>query len=183
VGKLPYYLAVNNHVYVADSRYLSYPKHAKTEQYQYEWWYFDNLPIRVFFSCNNKLYFGTEKGEICEFSNEYLDDGEPIEAYWETPFLELDSSSKAKTIRNVTVTLNPKGKSDITLGYELDDGTIEIITKQYNAEDDFPKTISEKEKIQKFMFVKFYMKNKSENKMSFERLILEYTSGFKYRGE
>ena len=37
-----YYLAINNHVYVADSRYLSYPRNAKTEQYQYEWWYWDN---------------------------------------------------------------------------------------------------------------------------------------------
>ena len=32
-----YYLGINNHVYIADSRYLSYPANAKTEQYQYEW--------------------------------------------------------------------------------------------------------------------------------------------------
>ncbi len=178
-----YYLAVNSNVYIADSRYISYPKHAKTEQYQYEWWFFDNLPVRVFFSWNNLLFFGTEDGKICKFSDDYLDDAEEIEAYWETPFLELDSSSKAKTIRNVTLILNPKVKSDIILGYELDDGTTEIVNKKYNTTDDFPKTISEKEKIQKFMFVKFFMKNKSTNKMSFERLILEYTSGFKYRGE
>lgn len=179
-----YYLAVNNHIYIADSRYLSYPKHGKTEQYQYEWWYWDNIPARVLFGWNNKLFFGTNDGKICSFSEEYLDDDSPIEVYWETPFLELNSSNLAKTIRNVTLILNPNGNCDITLGYILDDGSVEIITKNYKAlNDDFPKTIQEKEKIKKFMFVKFFMTNKTTNRMTFERLILEYINSGKYRGE
>lgn len=179
-----YYLAVNNHIYIADSRYLSYPKHAKTEQYQYEWWFWDNIPARVLFSWNNKLYFGTDDGKICSFSNDYLDNQEPVEVYWETPFLELNSSNFAKTIRTVTLILNPGGNCDITLGYILDDGSVEIITKNYSAlNDDFPKTIQEKEKIKKFMFIKFFMTNQTVNRMTFERLILEYINSGKYRGE
>ncbi|MBP3463681.1 MAG: hypothetical protein J6K45_04285 [Clostridia bacterium] len=179
-----YYLAVNNHMYIADCRYLSYPKHSKTEQYQYEWWYWDNIPARVLFSWNNELYFGTEDGNICGFTNEYMDIDNPIDVYWETPFLELNSSNLAKTIRNVTLILNPGGYCDITFGYILDDGSVEIITKNYSAlNDDFPKTIQEKEKIPKFMFVKFFMKNNTKNRMTFERLILEYINSGKYRGE
>ena len=179
-----YYIGINNHVYIADSRYLSYPKHAKTEQYQYEWWYWENIPARIFFSWNNKLYFGTNKGEICSFTDEYLDNGVPIDAYWETPFLNLDSDRYAKTIKRVDLFLNPGVKSNITLGYELDDGENEIITKLYdNLMDDFPKTISEKERIKKFMFVKFYMKNNTNIKMSFERLGLEYVLAGRYKGE
>lgn len=179
-----YYLAVNNHVYIADSRYLSYPKHGKTEQYQYEWWYWDNIPARILFGWNNKLYFGTETGEICTFTDEYLDNDKPVEVYWETPFLELNSSNLSKTIRTVTLILNPGGDCDITLGYILDDGTVEIITKNYSElNDNFPKTIQEKEKIKKFMFVKFFMQNSTENRMTFERLILEYINSGKYRGE
>lgn len=179
-----YYLAVNNHMYIADCRYLSYPKHSKTEQYQYEWWYWDNIPARVLFSWNNELYFGTEDGNICGFTNEYMDIDNPVEAYWETPFLELNSSNLAKTIKNVTLILNPGGDCDITFGYILDDGSVEIITKNYSAlNDDFPKTIQEKEKIPKFMFVKFFMKNNTKNRMTFERLILEYINSGKYRGE
>lgn len=179
-----YYLAVNNHMYIADCRYLSYPKHSKTEQYQYEWWYWENIPARVLFSWNNELYFGTEDGNICGFTNEYMDIDNPIDAYWETPFLELNSSNLAKTIKNVTLILNPGGDCDITFGYILDDGSVEIITKNYSAlNDDFPKTIQEKEKIPKFMFVKFFMKNNTKNRMTFERLILEYINSGKYRGE
>lgn len=179
-----YYLAINNHVYVADSRYLSYPRNAKTEQYQYEWWYWDNLPIRVFFTWNNELYFGTSKGNICKFNNRYIDNNKEIKSYWETPFLELNNTQAAKTIKDITLILNPNVSSDITLGYELDDGRTEIISKNYhNLDNDFPKTIQEKEKIKKFMFIKFYMKNETKSKMTFERLILEYIVSGKYRGE
>lgn len=178
-----YYLAVNNHVYIADSRYMSYPKHAKTEQYQYEWWYWDNIPVRVFFVWNNILFFGTEDGKICKFNNSYIDIDKPIEVYWETPFLELNSSFFSKTIKMLTLVLNPKEGCDIEFGYELDDGSIEIIKKQYkDLMDDFPKTIQEKEKIKKFMFVKFYFKNNTANRMTFERLLIEYILAGKYRG-
>ena len=66
----------------------------------------------------------------------------------------------------------------------MDDGRTEIISKNYhNLDNDFPKTIQEKEKIKKFMFIKFYMKNETKSKMTFERLILEYIVSGKYRGE
>lgn len=179
-----YYLGINNHVYIADSRYLSYPKHAKTEQFQYEWWYWENIPARVFFSWNNKLYFGTSDGKICTFGTTYQDNGKDFESYWETPFTDMDSNDYAKTIKSVTLVLNPKVDSRVVLGYELDDGTTEIITRDYEKLiDDFPKTIREKEKIQKFMFVKFFIKNNINKKMTFERLSLEYVFAGKYKGE
>lgn len=179
-----YYLGVNNHIYIADSRYLSYPKHAKTEQYQYEWWYWDNIPARVFFSWNNKLYFGTADGKICTFGTTYQDNNQNFESYWETPFIDMDNNDYAKTIKSVTLILNPKVDSEVVLGYELDDGTTEIITKNYaNLSDDFPKTIREKEKIRKFMFVKFFIKNNINKRMTFERLTLEYVFAGKYKGE
>lgn len=179
-----YYIGINDHVYIADSIYLSYPKHGKTEQYQYEWYYWENIPARVFFSWNNKLYFGTSDGKICEFTDEYLDLETPIDVYWETPFFDMDTNQYAKTIKRVDLFLHPEERTNITLGYELDDGESEIITKLYdNLTNDFPKTISEKERIKKFMFVKFYMKNNTNAKMSFERLGLEYVIAGRYKGE
>lgn len=179
-----YYIGINNHVYIADSRYYSYPRHSKTEQYQYEWYYWENIPARVFFSWENRLYFGTNEGEICEFTDDYLDIDKPVEAIWETPFLDLGTNQYAKTIKNVLLILNPKRKSSITFAYELDDGEQEIITKIYqNLTDNFPKTIFEKEKISKFMFIKFIMKDDTENRMSFERVGCEWKVAGKYKGE
>lgn len=179
-----YYLGINGHVYIADSRYLSYPKHSKTEQYQYEWYYWEDIPARVFFSWNNKLYFGTAEGEICEFTDGYKDKDKNVEAYWETPFLDLGTNQYAKTIKNVLLILNPKENSSITFAYELDDGEEDIITKTYkDLKDKFPKTIFEKEKISKFMFIKFIMKDSEDCRMSFERIGCEWKVAGRYKGE
>lgn len=179
-----YYLAINNHVYVADSRYVSYPKHGKTGQYQYEWWYWDNIPARVLFQWENKLYFGTETGDICGFTNEYLDNEEEISAYWETPFINFDNNQKSKSIKNVTLMLNTNKESEVTFGYYLDDGEKNVIAHETtNVNAIFPRTIHEKEKIKKFMFVKFYFENETNKRMSFERLSIEYIIAGRYKGE
>ena len=130
------------------------------------------------------MYFGTADGKICKFNNTYLDIDKPIDVYWETPFLELNSNTVAKTIKNLTVVLNPIVDSDLILGYELDDGTVEIVHKEYKElKDNFPKVIQEKEKIQKFMFVKIFFKNNKDTRLTFERLFLEYVNSGKYRGD
>jgi len=113
-----------------------------------------------------------------------MDKDTPVDAYWETPFLDMGTNQYAKTIKRVDLILNPGESTNIEFGYELDDGTNEIITKLYeNLKDDFPKTISEKERIKKYMFVKFYMKNNTNKKMSFERLGCEFVIAGRYKGE
>lgn len=177
-----YYIGINNHVYIADSRYKVYPKNANTEQYQYEWYYWDNIPARVFFSWNNKLYFGTNDGYICTFTDNYKDDENLIESYWETPYLDMGTTQYAKTIKTVTLILNPREKTNIDFLYLTDDGESEIISKTF-SNSNYAKTINEKEKISKFMFVKFIMKNRTDNKMSFERFGCEYIVAGRYKGE
>lgn len=177
-----YYLGVNNHVYVADSRYKVYPKNANTEQYQYEWYYWDNIPARVFFAWNNKLYFGTEDGYICSFSENYKDVDTPVECYWETPYLDMGTTQYAKTIKTVTLILNPDTNINIIFSYLTDDGETNIISKLFENSS-FAKTINEKEKISKFMFVKFIMKNNTNNKMSFEKFGCEFIIAGRYKGE
>lgn len=179
-----YYLAINNHVYVADSRYLSYPKNAKTEQYQYEWWYWENIPARILFQWDNKLFFGTDDGKICGFTDEYLDINTPIEAYWETPFINFENNQKSKSIKNVTLMLNTTKQSEVVFGYFLDDGERYTIAHETtNNTAIFPRTIHEKEKIKKFMFVKFFFQNNTDKRLSFERLSIEYIIAGRYKGE
>ena len=179
-----YYLAINGHIYIADSRYLSYPRHGKTEQYQYEWWYWDNIPARVLFQWNNKLYFGTSDGKICGFTSGYNDIATPIQAYWETPFINFGDNQKSKSIKNVSLMLNTTTVNEITFGYYLDDGVKNTIAHEItSASAIFPRTIHEKEKIKKFMFVKFYFQNNTNKRLSFERLSLEYVIAGRYKGE
>jgi hypothetical protein len=60
---------------------------------------------------NGVLYFGSSDGRICEFytdydnSVSYNDDGEPIEAIWETPDLDGKLFYKNKTFRYMAVRL------------------------------------------------------------------------------
>jgi hypothetical protein len=70
-----YYLAVNSHVYVADARYKisTHDDLSGDGSYQYEWWYWEDVPARVFSELGGRLVFGTEDGMICEFDGECTD--------------------------------------------------------------------------------------------------------------
>ena len=62
-----YYLAVNGHCYVADARYKISRHDDMDGSYQYEWWYWEGVPARVFSELEGRLVFGTDDGKICAF--------------------------------------------------------------------------------------------------------------------
>lgn len=64
-----YYLAVGGNCYVADCRY----KISQNDSYGYEWWFWDNIPARVWASVNGELWFGTDDGSICRFDGKFTD--------------------------------------------------------------------------------------------------------------
>ena len=68
-----YYLSVDGVCYVADARHKFIPNDSVDSSYNYEWWYWDNIPARVWASIDGHLYFGTNDGRICVFDNEYTD--------------------------------------------------------------------------------------------------------------
>lgn len=58
-----YFLAIGNHIYIADSKYLY-------SDGDYEWWYWElehSLVISTLFIKDDKLWFGTEDGRLCSF--------------------------------------------------------------------------------------------------------------------
>ena len=71
-----YYLSVDGGCYVADARHKYDPAESGSEQgYQYEWWYWDNVPARVWAVIDGVLWFGTEDGRVCSFDREdYADE-------------------------------------------------------------------------------------------------------------
>lgn len=122
-----------------------------------------------------------------------------IQAYWETPFIDMDDITKAKTIRGIY--LNTKGNVNdkmIVFTKNIDEGYNKIAEITYQntgsgevRQDDFPRRIYIKDKIRKFMNVKYLFTNnehydepwtKSSSNFSFNRLSIEYQDAGKYRG-
>lgn len=73
VYKARLYISVDGVCYVADSRYKYTRPGAQEGTFDYEWWVFDNTPVRVWQELSDKLAFGTEDGMICVFDDEYTD--------------------------------------------------------------------------------------------------------------
>lgn len=62
-----YYLAVESEVFIADANFKWQPSDG--EWWQYEWYYWDHVPVRVWAVVNDTLMFGTADGRLCAFDN------------------------------------------------------------------------------------------------------------------
>lgn len=68
-----YYLFIDGMVYIADTRYKYYESNRLDSGYEYEWWIWDNCKCRCAYSFDDKLYMGTDNGEIRAFGQGYRD--------------------------------------------------------------------------------------------------------------
>lgn len=98
-----YYLAVGGYVFVADGKQKYMIGGNQGYDYSYEWYLWDNLPVRVWFVYEKELYFGTDDGRICKFNGGYTDCGKPINCHWTTPTLSFGTTPYYKKIKNVIV--------------------------------------------------------------------------------
>lgn len=112
-------LFINGNVYVADSRQKNYPRNT-SNAFEYEWYFWDNIPARVVNSFNDTVYFGAEDGRFCRFNNDILDGrggyamnayndgrkvwddediGNPICAYWATKMDDMGDFGTLKHLK------------------------------------------------------------------------------------
>lgn len=68
-----YMLFIDNVVYVADARTKSRAKGSMSDTFDYEWYYWDNIPAVCVAEVNGQLWFGTSDGKICVFDNLFTD--------------------------------------------------------------------------------------------------------------
>lgn len=181
-----YYLAINDHVYVADSRFKSSSTNSKNSNYQYEWYYWTNLPVKVWFVWNNELYFGDKSGNICKFRNDddvdrFKDNTENVEAEWNSVVLDLNSPAHKKNIKRVALSSNPTN-SKLVVGYRLKGGDKQVLSKEY-INSTYPKTIMIRKKAKKLSFFSLYVENKENTNMNFNSLCVVYTVGSYYKGD
>lgn len=181
-----YYLAINDHVYVADSRFKSTSNNSKLSNYQYEWYYWINLPVRIWFVWNNELYFGDKYGNICKFrdnddENRFKDNQENVEAEWNSVILDLNNLANKKNIKRVSISSNPTS-SKLTIGYRLKGGNKEVLSKEY-INSTYPKTTIIRKKAKKLSFFSLYIENDEETNMNFNSICVVYTVGSYYKGD
>jgi hypothetical protein len=181
-----YYLAINDHVYVADSRFKSGNSNSKYSNYQYEWFYWTNLPVKVWFVWNNELYFGDKSGNICKFRDDddidrFKDDTKNVEAEWNSVILDLNSPAHKKNIKRVALSSNPT-KSKLVIGYRLKGGDKKVLTKVY-TNSNYPKTTMIRKKAKKLSFFSLYIENKDNSNMNFNSVCVVYTVGSYYKGD
>ena len=181
-----YYLAINNHVYVADSRFKSSSSNSKYSNYQYEWFYWINLPVRVWFVWNEKLYFGDKYGNICKFrsdndENRFKDNTSNVEAEWNSVVLDLNNPVNKKNIKRVAISSNPTN-SQLDIGYRLKNGDKQVLSKIY-TNSTYPKTTIIRKKAKKLSFFSLYIENKEDSNMNFNSVSVIYTVGSYYKGD
>ena len=73
VYKNKYYLAIDNVVYVADPRFKTKTENTQSDSYDYDWWYWENIPVSFWQIINDELCFGTNDGRICKFDDKFTD--------------------------------------------------------------------------------------------------------------
>ena len=201
-----YYLAINGKCYVADGRQKVYERNAPMSGYQYEWYYFDNIPARVWYSLNGDLYFGTEDGKLCRFyrqeehspsHNIYVDgDGRVVKAKWVTPYFYFDQMNYYKNLRHFAVMLAPYGRSGIEVYYRskgqtrmvkdenadiFDFNDIDFTRFTFNV-DDAPLIVAANEREKRFMLIQFKFENNKAEPFGLYGFAGIYTVSSKYKG-
>ncbi len=145
-------LCVGDECYVADAAQKTYSGN-KTGTFEYEWYYWTNIPARVFCEHDGELYFGTEDGRLCKFNSDlinergeikseaYSDDGEAIVAEWATNLSDDGDFMLKKTMvkKGSGVFLKTYNRSGVKVYVRTDAGIEKMIASKsagvFNFED------------------------------------------------
>ncbi len=129
-----YILAVNDVCYVLDGKKTISGR--VSSSFNYECYYWDNVPARCFSSWNSILWFGDGAGNICRFKDymtsmeKYNDNGQPIRAVWTTPYDDDGMIHRFKTVvrKGCLVVLAPFTASSCKVYYCVDGSHEKYIT-------------------------------------------------------
>lgn len=182
-----YVLCVNNVAYVLDGKNKSYKERSTASyDYNYECYYWTNIPAICLLSVAGELYFGTADGKICKFNTDkpnmdkYNDDGKPIVASWATLNDDDDAPHlyKSMTKKGCLVTIKPYTRSSGTIyvckdGNQrqlLRSGTMDILDWNdidfdrftFNTNDS-PQDIFFKKKVKKYKRLQIIIENDALN--------------------
>lgn len=201
-----YWLCLNNVAYILDGlQPIQTDKSLPYATRQYVGFYRTNLPARVMWTHDSRLYFGTPEGKICRFFDDpesllaYNDDGEPIHAIWDTPDFYGNLFYKNKTFRHLDVRLASAIATSVKIWVQKrglwslikeDNSSARyfsfmslVFSKLSFSPDTTPKTIPSKIKVKKVDKARFRFENDMLNEpFGLFDIALEYVENGYYKG-
>ena len=85
------------------------------------WYVYTNLAATCLINYKDELYYGTSDGQLRHFSDEYFsDEGEPIDAYWESGSMPFDREFKRKYSAMLWVGIKPEDHGYLAVTAETD---------------------------------------------------------------
>lgn len=193
-------------VYLLDGLQKSYDKNSPYSNFQYECYYWENVPARVFWEdTEGRLCFGDSEGNIFRFYDDvtnqksYNDNGTAIPARWDTPELMGNLFYKNKNFRRIDCMLAPAIATGVKVFAQVKGVWDEIYDSGAKAmyfdfthinwelinfsTDNSPRTIGNKIRIKKVDKAAFSLRNERYNEpFGIYMLALEYTENGNYKG-
>lgn len=193
-------------VYLLDGLQKSYDKNSPYSHFQYECYFWENVPARVFWEDEEgRLCFGDSQGNVFRFYDDvgaqksYNDNGAAISARWDTPELSGKLFYKNKNFRRVDFVLAPAIATGATVFAQVKGVWSEVFDSGASAmyfdfthinwerinfsTDETPRTMGGKIKIKKVDKVAFSLRNERINEpFGIYSLALEYTENGNYKG-
>ena len=195
----------NGHVYVADSRRKSYAEDSKTESFQYDWYYWEDIYAENVFIIDDKVHF-TKDNKIFVFKdqtdeNAYSDVDEndnlvPVKAYWTTPILYMGDITFKKSLKNLWARLATYDRSGVEIYYRLkgeekmvkqtdidlfDFNDIDFTRFTFNT-DTSPHVVVTNRMERQFMSIQFMFKNENAEPFGLLEIVARYKINSEYKG-
>ena len=180
-----YALALNGTVYLLDTQQKTYEKNSPYSSFQYECYYWTDIPATVLWVDGDALCFGTAEGKLCRFATNvdnpgsYNDDGKPINAYWETGDFDGQAFFHSKTFTGIACRLAAAPQTGVKIYAQKRGDWMQVFDAKDRARylsweyidfakfvfsgDQTPRTLYGKIKIKKVDKVRFRLQNKEVN--------------------
>lgn len=193
-------------VYILDGLQKTYEKDNPYSNFQYECYYWDNVPARLFWEdSQGRLCFGDANGKTYRFYDDkenqksYNDLGKAIVARWDIPDLSGKAFYKNKTFRYLSLRLAPAIATGVEVYVEkkgvwskiYDSGAkamyfdfTHINWEKINfSTDNTPRTFGQKIKVKKVDKARFSLRNGALNEpFGLYMVAFEFTENEYYRG-
>lgn len=180
-----YVLSLAGTLYLLDLQQKTYEKNSPYSSFQYECYYWPDIPARVLWVDGDALYFGTTAGKLMRFGTHvedpanYNDNGKPIDAYWETSDFNGKEFFHSKTFTSVSCRLAAAPQTGVKIFAQkrgiwnevfdakgraryLDWNYIDFSKFSFSS-DQTPRTLFGKIKIKKVDKVRFRLQNSELN--------------------